>query len=227
MKSPFKDKPNIRRYSILPARLMQDESVTRAEIRVMACIGMYSNSHGICWPSQTTIGRHLGHNRVWISKQVSSLIRKGYLRKLKHKDYPKHVQRRSAGRTNRYQILWEGNDPLPSLEEFWTPAPKFAVDDQDDVMPFNTDMKSGVKGDSGKDYQVLAQAFRSAVERTSGVHRLAEPSYQAAKTLYDQGVSINQVRDHTAAATKDALRNNRQPPLTLDQVAKWAGLYKK
>lgn len=227
MKSPFKDKPNIRRYCIIPARAMQDEQLNRGDLRVLMCLGMYSNSHGVCWPSQITIGRHLGVNYVWVSKCVSRLIKLGYLRKLDRRKYPAGIKRRSKLPVNRYQILWEGNDPLPTKEQFWAPQPKFAALHDDDLNEPTEHMQTGVKGDGNTQYQILAQAFKSAVERASGVHRLPEPSFQAAKKLWDQGLTVDQVRDHTAAFVRDALKNGRTPPLTLDQVAKWAGLYKK
>lgn len=227
MESPYKGKPNIRRYCIVPARAMQDETMTQAQLKVLLCIGMYANKYGVCWPSQVTIGRHLGVETFWVSRQVSALIRKGYLRKLKHKDYPKGIKRRSRGRTNRYQVLWEGNDPLPSMEEFWALAPRFAIDPDDNMLQDDSDMQSGVKGDTNTDHKVLAQAFKQAVERITGSIRLPDPSFQAAKVLKDQGVTVDQVRDATAAMCKDALLKKRTPPLTLDQVAKWSGLYKK
>ena len=96
--------------------------------------------------------------------------------------------------------------------------------DLDDAL---ADKQSGVKGDTNKSYQVLAHTFRQAVERTCGVHRLPEPSYKTAKVLSDQGVTIEQVRDSTAAMCREALQNGRTPPSTLDQVAKWAGLCNK
>lgn len=227
MKSPFEDKPNIRRYSIIPARAMQDDNLGRGELRVLMCLGMYANKYGVCWPSQYKIGKHIGVSRVWISECTSRLIKLGYIRKLEPRPYPKHIKRRSGRRCNRYQILWEGNDPIPTLEQFWAPQPTFAAFDEDDVDQDMTPMQSGVKGDANKDYQVLAHAFKQAVEKASGVHRLPDPSFQSAKLLADQGVTVDEVRDHTAAFVREALKNGRTPPLTLDQVAKWAGLYKK
>lgn len=227
MKSPFKDKPNIRRYCIIPARAMQDESLNRGDLRVLACLGMYANKYGVCWPCQMRIGQHLGVHYVWVSKCVSSLIKKGYVRKLEARKYPPKIKRRSNKTVNRYQILWEGNDPLPSREQFWAPQPRFAAMEDDDLHETTEHMQSGVKGDSGNDYQILAQAFRSAVERSCGVHRLAEPSLKSAKVLWDQGVTVDEVRDHTIAFVQQALKSGRTPPLTLDQVAKWSGLYKK
>lgn len=227
MKSRFKDKPDIRKYSILPARAMQDEALGIGELRVLACLGMYTNSYGVCWPSQLRIAAHLGYTRVWVSKCVASLIKKGYIRKLEPRAYPKGIKRRSARIVNRYQVLFVGKDPLPTKEQFWAPQPRFETVPEDDVYDTTTPIKKGVTGDSQKDYQVLAQAFKQAVERSCGVHRLPEPSFISAKTLWDQGVTVDQVRDHTAAFVSQALKAGRTPPLTLDQVAKWAGLYKK
>jgi len=227
MKSPFKDKPNIRRYSIIPARAMQDERLNGAAYKVLACLGMYANRYGVCWPSQITIGRHTGYGRVHVSRTMAVLIKCGYVRKLETRPYPKHIKRRSGKKVNRYQILWEGKDPIPTNEQFWAPAKVIPEPGEDDFTEVDTHMQSGVQGDSNKDYQVLAHAFRKAVEKACGAHRLPEPSYQAAKLLHDQGVTVEQVRDHTAAFVREALAKGRTPPLTLDQVAKWAGLYKK
>jgi len=158
---------------------------------------------------------------------MAVLIKCGYVRKLETRPYPKHIKRRSGKKVNRYQILWEGKDPIPTNEQFWAPAKVIPEPGEDDFTEVDTHMQSGVQGDSNKDYQVLAHAFRKAVEKACGAHRLPEPSYQAAKLLHNQGVKVDQVRDHTAAFVREALAKGRTPPLTLDQVAKWAGLYKK
>ena len=130
-------------------------------------------------------------------------------------------------------MLWEGNDPLPSREEFWAPRPKVAEIDYyiedgkitvDDV---DTDKRQGVWGEESTDHHILAQAFRNAVEAASGMNRLADQSYQAAKVLWDQGVTPDQVRQYTLSMCREQLKRGRTPPMTLDQVAKWAALYNK
>jgi len=227
MKSPFKDKPNIRRYSIIPARAMQDERLNGAAYKVLACLGMYANRYGVCWPSQITIGRHTGYGRVHVSRTMAVLIKCGYVRKLETRPYPKHIKRRSGKKVNRYQILWEGKDPIPTNEQFWAPAKIIAEPGEDDFTDIDTHMQSGVKGDSNTDYQILAHTFKKAVEAASGVNRLPDQSFKAAKVLWDQGVTVDQVRESTVSMTKDALRSGRTPPMTLDQVAQWSALYKK
>ena len=151
----------------------------------------------------------------------------GYVRLLEPRPYPKHIKRRSRGKVNRYQVLWEGNDPIPTNEQFWAPSRIISDDPDEEMKPSATDMQTGVQGDSNTEYQLLAHTFKKAVESTSGIHRLPDPSFKAAKVLADQGVTVDQVREYTVSMTKDALRSGRTPPINLDQVAKWAGLYKK
>lgn len=226
MKSPFKDKPNIRRYSIIPARAMQDERLTGPHIKILACLGMYTNSYGVCWPSQTTIARHLGIGRVWVCRTMRILKELGYVRLLEPRPYPKHIKRRSRGKVNRYQVLWEGSDPIPTNEQFWAPSRIISDDPDEEMMPTATDMQTGVQGEGNSQYHILAHAFARAVESASGINRQPQASMKAAKLLYDQGVTVDQVREYTVSMSKEALRSNRTPPANLDQVAKWSKLYK-
>lgn len=224
-----KEKPGIRVYSIVPARAVQDESLHPTTFKVLAALCIHTNGHGICFPSLLTLGRHLGIARETVSRHIGRLVKAGYVRKLQAKDYPRGVKKKGVRMTNRYQVLFNGNDPLPTKEEFLSPVP-LIVDDRkqmDVEVPGVTQERTGGVGDGNKQFQLLAHSFKHAVERASGVHRLPDPSFQAAKVLYDQGVTVDQVRDAATAATKNALQNGRTPPLTLDQVAKWAGLYKK
>ena len=228
-----KVKPKIRKYSVLPARAVQDESLHPTSLHVLAALGLHTNGVGVCWPSTLTIALHIGKARVTVSRHITRLIKAGYIRKLDHKAYPGHVVQKGRRKTNRYQVLWEGNDPLPSREEFWAPRPKVAEIDYyiedgkitvDDV---DTDKRQGVWGEESTDHYILAQAFRNAVEAASGMNRLADQSYQAAKVLWDQGVTPDQVRQYTLSMCREQLKRGRTPPMTLDQVAKWAALYNK
>jgi len=228
-----KEKPKIRKYSVIPARAVQDESLHPTSLHVLAALGLHTNAVGVCWPSTLTLALHIGKARVTVSRHIRRLLDKGYIRKLDPKKYPGHIVQQGRRKTNRYQVLWEGKDPLPSREEFWAPRPKvaevdyFVKDGKIEVDNADIDKRQGVWGKESTEYQSLAQAFRSAVERSCGIHRLPEPSYQAAKALWNQGVTVDQVKDHTVAFVHQALKAGRTPPLTLDQVAKWAGLYKK
>lgn len=224
-----KEKPNTRVYSIIPARAVQDDSLHPTSLKVLAALCIHTNGHGICFPSLLTLGRHLSVARETVSRHITRLVKAGYVRRLEAKDYPKGVKKKGVRMTNRYQVLFNGNDLLPTKEQFMSPVAAI-VDDRavmDVALPDVAQKRTGGLGDENKSYQLLAHAFKQAIESTSGITRLSEPSYQAAKVLHNQGVTVSDVRDAAIAATKDALKNGRTPPLTLDQVAKWSGLYKK
>ena len=70
----------------------------------------------------------------------------------------------------------------------------------------------------------LAQAFCAGVAAASGVNRLPDSSLKTAETLAEQGVEPAAIRDYAIQMTLENIKVGRQPPLTLNQVATWAGL---
>ena len=228
-----KEKPKTRKYSVIPARAVQDEKLHPTSLHVLAALGLHTNAAGVCWPSTLTLALHIGKARVTVSRHISRLLKAGYIRKLDPKKYPSHIKQTGRRKTNRYQVLWVGNDALPTKEEFYAPRPKVAETDwytekgEIKVDHADTDNQKGVWGKETTDHHILAHAFVKAVERASGVHRLPNPSFNAAKTLYNQGVSVDDVAAATVSMCVDGIKKGRTPPATLDQVANWSGLYNK
>lgn len=227
-----KEKPKTRTYSILPARAVQDDKMRPTSFKVLAALCIHTNGYGICWPSQLTLAMHLRVSKVTVMRHIKILIDAGYVRKLEPKKYPWGIIQKGKRPTNRYQVLFKGNDPLPTKEEFLAPRPavvdvEYEVQDGKLTTLDDSHKKTGGLGDGKSDFQILAHTFRTTVERASGVHRLSDPSFQAAAKLHALGVTPDVVRDSTLAMVKDGLRTGRTPPMTLDQVAKWSGLYKK
>lgn len=228
-----KEKPKIRKYSVIPARAVQDEKLHPTSLHVLAALGLHTNAAGVCWPSTLTLALHIGKARVTVSRHITRLLKAGYIRKLDPKKYPAHIKQKGRRRTNRYQVLWVGNDALPTKEEFYAPRPKVAEADwyteggQIKVDGVDTDNQKGVWGKETTEHHTLAHAFARAVERASGVHRLPKPSFSAAKTLYNQGLKVDEVAAATISMCVDQIKRGRTPPTTLDQVAVWAGLYNK
>lgn len=228
-----KEKPKIRKFSVIPARAVQDESLHPTSFHLLAALGLHTNGAGVCWPSTLTLALHIGKSRVTVSRHVQRLLKAGYIRKLDPKAYPEKIVQRGRRKTNRYQVLWEGNETLPTREEFWAPRPKVAAEDyyvedgEVKVDSADTHNGQGVWGKESTEYRTLAQAFRNAVEEVTGINRLAEHSYQAAKVLHNQGVTADQVRNYTKSMCREQLKSGRSSPLNLDQVGKWAALYKE
>lgn len=228
-----KEKPKTRKYSVIPARAVQDDRLHPTSLHVLAALGLHTNAAGVCWPSTLTLALHIGKARVTVSRHISRLLKAGYIRKLDPKKYPSHIKQTGRRKTNRYQVLWVGNDALPTKEEFYAPRPQVAEADwyteggKIKVANADTDNKKGVWGKETTDHHILAHAFVRSVERATGVHRLPNPSFLSAKALYNQGVSVDDVAAATTATCIAWLRKGRTPPATLDQVANWSGLYNK
>lgn len=221
-----KEKPATRTYSVLPARAIQDDSLSHNTLRVLGAICIHTNAYGICWPSLLTLARHVNVRAETVSRHVQKLIKAGYIRKLQRKAYPIHVKRKSPGITNRYQVLFNGNDPLPTKEQFEAPRPKIVEEPSQLADNDDNNKRSGGLGDGKTDFRSLAHAFRAGVERASGAVRMADKSLQTAQMLGSQGVTADEVRDAAIAMTRENLRRGASPPMTLEQVAKWAKLYK-
>jgi hypothetical protein len=219
------DKPKIRKYSVLPARSVQDDELHPTSFRLLAAICLHTNGWGICWPSGETLARHISRSRKTVSVHVGRLIKAGYIRKLQPKAYPFGFKRKNGWFTNRYQVLFEGPaTPMPTREQFLAARPLIAENDQDlEAIDADYNQKGIVRGDEAL-IQSIAQAFRQGVERASGVVRDVGQSLLCAGRLAEKGVQPDQVLAAAVQATIAWRKERRDPPMTLDQVAKWAGL---
>ncbi len=223
MTKSHSDKPEIRKYSVLPARSIQDDNLHWTTLRVLGAICLYTNAYGVAWPSRETIGRHISRSTKTVSIHVARLMKAGYVRKLQPRDYP-GVKRKSAWRTNRYQVMFDGpQTELPSREQFWAPRPKVAADGlENDAQPVMQNRRES-EG-ANPDFRILAQAFCQGVEMASGQSRLPAANLEYARSLSDRGIKPEAVKTATVDMTRANLKIGRTPPLTIEQVAKWAAL---
>lgn len=105
---------DLRSWSVLPARFVGDKRLSPNDIQVLAALGLYTNQAGVCFPTHQTIERFTHIGRLGIIAAIKRLEKLGYVRKLKPEYYP---GQKSKWLTNRYQVLWRGNDPLPKYED--------------------------------------------------------------------------------------------------------------
>ena len=228
MKSHFNPSHEIlkhRRLSIMPARAFMDPKLDIMSIRLLGCLCLHANKYGICWPTRETISNYTGHHPDNLSKKVTELTRRGYIRKLNPRKF-KVPRRGSRWPINRYQVLYDGaSTPLPSLEEFHSPKPK-AIEQQDGAPVDRKDQleQQGVQGVDKLLSLSLASAFCRSVAATTGELRLADSQRDAADRLAAAGVTTDQVAKATAEAAAEAQRRGSPAPQTLEQVAKQKGL---
>jgi len=216
------DKPDIRKYSVIPARAIQDDNMHWTTLRLLGALCLHTNAYGICWPSRITLARHISRSTKTISVHVARLIKAGYIRKLQPRAYP--IKAKKTWRTNRYQVLFDGpQTELPSKEQFYAPRPKIAEDVEILEAQEVLHNRRGSGGENS-DFKILSQAFVQGVQMVSGQHRIAESNHNFAKILADRGISAERIKAATIEMCKYNLMSGRTPPITLEQVAIWAGL---
>ncbi len=87
------------RFSIVPARAVEDRRLGPAPFRVLAALGTFSDKDGWCWPSMTTVATQLSTRRQVVQRHVQELAKLGYIEIQR--------QRRPDGGSaaNRYRLL--------------------------------------------------------------------------------------------------------------------------
>ena len=206
MTSP--SEPEIRRaWSILPVRALLDRKMNEPQLRALAALCIYTNSFGVCYPALRTLAAILGKDLASVSRIISRLEKRGYVRKLRAQDY----QHKQFGNANRYQVLYEPDAPLPSWEEVQTAALLIAPDDQ----------QKEVGGLGGEKQSLthaisLASAYATAVERTTGQFKRADQELGAANRLASKGFSVQQVQQATQEVARAALAKRAGVPALAD-----------
>lgn len=103
-----------RSWSILPARWTTDRRLAPNDARVLGALGLYTNAAGVCWPTYETLQRFTKLSRNAVMAAIKRLGDMGYIRHLKPEYYP---GQKSKWLTNRYQVLWRGDEPVPRYED--------------------------------------------------------------------------------------------------------------
>jgi hypothetical protein len=92
------------RFSIIPARAIEDPRLHSAALRVLSAIGTYANKEGWCYPSQSTLAKRLKISRPAVNRQIKILVELGYLEATRRVD-------KDGGETSCiYHILFEEDE---------------------------------------------------------------------------------------------------------------------
>ena len=208
---------NKRPWSVMPMRVFKDRTLKERELRVLGAICSFTNRAGVCWPSLETICQVTGYAEHRTPLEALKVLkRKKYVRQLHPKDY----QRSDKGwYTNRYQVLWDGDEPLPTYEEMQRAKPLQMVDDQE-VVPIED---KGVTGDVELLSHSLAHAFLSAVQKATGQVRLFDNEIVHARKLAAAGHSVDDIIAATLVVCDQAIERRAGVP-SLADVARHVGV---
>lgn len=95
------------RFSILQARAVKDKSVSDAQFRTLAALGMYADEDGWCFPSLTTLGKDLHKSKQAVGRDTIHLRKLGYLEVTARFD-----EKTGARRSSMYRLKFD----LPPLD---------------------------------------------------------------------------------------------------------------
>ena len=207
---------NKRPYSVMPMRAFGDRKLKERELRVLGALCAFVNRAGVCWPSLDTLCSVSGYaERKSILDAMKRLKDGKYVRQLNPKEY----QETSSGwKTNRYQVLWKGDEALPSQEDILTAKALQVRADQDDD---HTEDKGGL-GDAQSVADThageLCHAYLRAVQQATGQVRLYDNEIAHARRLALRDVSVADVQAATLAVCDHALERRAGVPALADVV---------
>jgi len=200
------------KWSIVPTRAFGDPALKLPDLRVLGALCAFVNRAGVCWPALETIGGISGHATIKsVFDAIARLKKAGYVRQLKAKDYQ---LTKSGWKTNRYQVLWEGNDPLPGLEDINAATKLRAALDPPE--------ESKETGGTGEDAALislshtLARAYAATLERRTGQARNITNEINTARRLAEKGVTVQQVTEATEALCRAAIERRGGLPFLAD-----------
>lgn len=219
-----------RKWSVMPSRAINDRELKERELRVLGALCIHTNAVGVCWPSMETLCAVTGlASRQSIHNAMKVLKRKRYVRQLQPKDYQETA---SGWKSNRYQVLWDGDEAMPSWEEVDSAKPLQLRSDQGDEdvkeigglgdlqthshtpnRPSPGDPKlTGIQLTS----DAICNAYIAAVQQATGQVRLYANEIAHARKLAEAGHSAADVRAATLNVCDAALERRAGVPSLWD-----------
>ena len=199
-------------WSIVPSRAFGDKRLKDADRRVLGAMCAFVNRAGVCWPAMETMRLISGHKtEKSIFDAVQRLKAVGYVRQLRPKDYQETA---SGWKTNRYQVLWLGDEAKPSREDIAS-ADRIRLATDPELIE---EVKGGLGGEKQSLTHAisLASAYAAAVERATGQFKRADQELGAANRLANKGFSAEQVQQATQEVARAALARRAGVPALAD-----------
>ena len=207
-----------RRWSVMPARAVGDRELKERELRVLGALCIFANRAGVCWPAMETLCDITGFaTRQSIHDALKVLKRRKYVRRLQPKDY----QETSSGwSSNRYQVLWDGDEPLPTYEDIDNAKP-LQVRADDDAQDTNViggvgDEQVTTHTTDQPEASAIAHAYIRAVQQATGQVRLYDNEIAHARRLAVAGYTAADVSAATLNVCDTALERRAGVPSLYD-----------
>ncbi len=207
-----------RKWSVMPSRAINDRELKERELRVLGALCVHTNAAGVCWPSMETLCAVTGlASRQSIHNAMKVLKRKRYVRQLQPKDYQETA---TGWKSNRYQVLWDGDEALPTYEEVDNAKPLQLRSDQGDEDAKeigglgDRDIYSHTPDDPVA--EAITHTYISAVQQATGQVRMYDNEIAHARRLSAAGFTAADVKAATLNTCDAALERRAGVPSLYD-----------
>ena len=207
-----------RKWSVMPARATGDKELKERELRVLMALCIHTNAAGVCWPSMDAMCAVTGFaTRQSIHDAIKVLKRKRYVRQLQPKDYQETA---TGWKSNRYQVLWDGDETLPTYEQVDSAKPlQLRRDDEmGDIKETgglgDRDIYSHTPDDPVA--EAITHTYISAVQQATGQVRMYDNEIAHARRLSAAGFTAADVRAATLNTCDAALERRAGVPSLYD-----------
>lgn len=220
---------NKRPWSVAPMRCFGDRQLTETDLRVLGALCGFTNRHGVCWPSMATLMDVSSmKSRTSVHQSVKKLKKLRYIRQLNPKDYQETA---SGWHSNRYQVLWDGDEPLPDWEDVQSAKPLQLRSDNDDAPEEigglgDLQSLSHTHGLAGRGQPKLTElqltsanlcnSYIRAVQQATGQVRLFDNEIAHARRLVNAGFTAADVTAATLNTCDAALERRAGVPSLYD-----------
>tara|TARA_E500000318_G_scaffold102364_1_gene106604 strand:- start:512 stop:1066 length:555 start_codon:yes stop_codon:yes gene_type:complete len=166
--------------------------------------------------------------RVTIHNAMKVLKRRKYVRQLSPKDYQDTA---SGWKSNRYQVLWDGDEPLPTYEDIHIATP-LQVRDEDELdanviggmgdghslshTPHQPTAGSALLTKNQLTSDEICNAYIRAVQQATGQVRLYDNEIAHARRLANAGFTAADVRAATLNTCDAAIERRAGVPSLYD-----------
>ena len=195
-----------RPWAAIAIRATRDKKLRDNDRKVLIGLGYFANRAGVCWPSIKTIEQEIGLTDKTIMAAMELLVVSGYVRRLTPGMFK---QKRGAwGFSNRYQLLWNGDEKVPAYEEVLAAN---LLQHPDDQLPIEGSHAQGRWAENSTLTHKLLAAWASGYSQATGTPAPPVPVLWAQR-MAEAGVEPALFQAQVAETIGTAGRLNTQLP---------------
>ncbi|NDB67511.1 MAG: helix-turn-helix domain-containing protein [Methylocystaceae bacterium] len=194
--------PEKRPFCVVPVRAVASKKLLESDKAVLMALGYYANRAGVCWPSIRSLADVSGVETQTVQNAIKRLVKAKMIRQLNPNDY--NQKEGVWGHSNRYQIMWTEDAPVPKWEEVRDANLLQPKQDRDQIITEGLGVRGACNEQLSIHIRQLAGSWAAATERIAGF-RPAQPPPMAALA----GLAVSNTHPSELAKATEDLTSHR------------------